>query len=237
MAVELVNTYNPHVSVDCVVFGFDGEKLRVLLIERNITEQNEQYNDKKLPGSIIYDNEDLDAAAARVLQEMTGLKNIYLSQFRSFGAPDRTSNPRDILWLERTTQQKIERIVTVAYMALMLISRRLSFDSSDASANWYDVDDIENLSLAFDHKQIVQAALQHIRHCFDVEPQLFFELLPRKFTLSQLRTLNDVVYGTHSDVRNFQKKIKQMHFLVELDEFEEGVPHRAARLYKFKKNN
>ena len=96
--------YNPHVSVDCVIFGFDGEKLKVLLIERNIDEQHINYNDKKLPGSIILNDEDLDSAANRVLTELTGLKNIYLSQFRSFGNPTRTQNPRDILWLENTTQ-------------------------------------------------------------------------------------------------------------------------------------
>ena len=96
------NLYNPHVSVDCVVFGFDGENLKVLLIERNIQEQNENYNDKKLPGSIIFNDEDLDDAASRVLTELTGLKNIYLSQFHSFGNPDRINNPRDILWLENS---------------------------------------------------------------------------------------------------------------------------------------
>ena len=80
------NIYNPHVSVDCVVFGFDGEKLKVLLVERSIAEQNEMYNDKKLPGSIILQDEDLDTAASRVLNELTGLKNIYLSQFKSFGS-------------------------------------------------------------------------------------------------------------------------------------------------------
>ena len=115
------NLYNPHISVDCVVFGFDGEKLKVLLIERSINEQNELYNDKKLPGSIILTDEDLDDAASRVLNELTGLKNIYLSQFKSFGSPVRTANPRDVLWLERTTKMKIGRIVTVAYVALIKI--------------------------------------------------------------------------------------------------------------------
>ena len=90
------NIYNPHVSVDCVVFGFDGEKLKVLLVERSIAEQNEMYNDKKLPGSIILQDEDLDTAASRVLNEMTGLKNIYLSQLKSFGNPNRTNDSRDI---------------------------------------------------------------------------------------------------------------------------------------------
>ena len=227
--------YNPHISVDCVVFGFDGEKLKVLLIERSIDEQNELYNDKKLPGSIILNEEDLDDAASRVLNELTGLKNIYLSQFRSFGSPSRTKNPRDILWLERTTQLKIGRIVTVAYVALIKIDRKLVFNVEDTSANWYEVNEISNMQLAFDHNKIIENGLQHIRHRLDLEPHLLFELLPRKFTISQLRSLYDVVHQTHSDVRNFQKKVTQMPYLVLLDEFEEGVPHRAARLYKYKK--
>jgi len=227
--------YNPHVSVDCVVFGFDGEKLKVLLIERSIDEQNELYNDKKLPGSIILNDENLDDAASRVLNELTGLKNIYLSQYKSFGNPNRTNNPRDILWLENTTHLKIGRIVTVAYVALIKIDRKIVFNTEDTSANWYDVNEINNMQLAFDHNQIIENGLQHIRHRLDVEPHLLFELLPRKFTISQLRILHDVVHQTRSDVRNFQKKVAQMSNLVMLDEVEEGVPHRAARLYKYKK--
>jgi len=227
------NLYNPHISVDCVVFGFDGEKLKVLLIERSINEQNELYNDKKLPGSIILNNEDLDQAASRVLTELTGLKNIYLSQFQSFGDPNRTSNPRDILWLERTTQLKIERIVTVAYTALIKINRKLVFNAADSSANWYDAKEISKMQLAFDHNQIIEKGLEHIRHQVKLEPHLLFELLPKKFTISQLRTLYDVVHQTRSDVRNFQKKVSQMPYLIMLDEVEEDVPHRAARLYKF----
>jgi len=229
------NIYNPHISVDCVVFGFDGERLKVLLIERSITEQNELLNDKKLPGSIILNDENLDDAASRVLNELTGLKNIYLSQFRSFGSPIRMTNPRDVLWLERTTKMKIGRIVTVAYVALIKIDRKIVFNATDSSANWYDVNDIANMQLAFDHNLIIENGLQHIRHRLDLEPHLLFELLPRKFTISQLRTLYDVVHQTRSDVRNFHKKVAQMPYLVMLDEVEEGVPHRAARLYKFDK--
>lgn len=229
------NLYNPHISVDCVVFGFDGEKLKVLLIERFIDEQNKLYNDKKLPGSIILNDENLDNAASRVLNELTGLKNIYLSQFRSFGDPDRSNNPRDILWLEKTTHLKIGRIVTVAYVALIKIDRKILFNSGNTSACWYDVNEIAGMQLAFDHNEIIEKGLQHIRHQLELEPHLLFELLPSKFTISQLRILHDVVHQTRSDVRNFQKKVAQMPYLVMLDEVEEGVPHRAARLYKFDK--
>jgi ADP-ribose pyrophosphatase YjhB (NUDIX family) len=231
--MESVNVYNPHVSVDCVVFGFDGEKLKVLLIERTIDEPGEQYNDKKLPGSIIYENENLDEAASRVLGELTGLRNIYLSQFKSFGDPKRTSNPRDIYWLENTTKMKIGRIVTVGYVALIKINRKIKLEEDNKTVQWYDVKDIDKINLAFDHNEIIHAASEHIRHTLKVEPRLMFELLPRKFTMSQLRILYDVIHQTHSDVRNFQKKMMQLHQLVMLDEVEKNVPHRAARLYKF----
>ena len=229
------NIYNPHVSVDCVVFGFDGENLKVLLIERSITEQNEMYNDKKLPGSIILNDEDLDDAASRILTELTGLKNIYLSQFHSFGSPKRTENPRDILWLENTMQLKIGRIVTVAYVALIKIDRKIQVKYDNTQANWYNLNEVAAMNLAFDHAEIINKGLEYIRHSLDIEPHLLFELLPRKFTISQLRSLYDTVHQTNSDVRNFQKKVAQWPYVVMLDELEEGVPHRAARLYKYKK--
>ena len=230
-----MNIYNPHVSVDCVVFGFDGEKLKVLLIERSINEQNELYNDKKLPGSIILNDEDLDNAASRVLNELTGLKNLYLRQFMSFGNPKRTENPRDLLWLENTLQLKIGRIVTVAYVALIKIDRKIQVKSENTQANWYDLNEVKQMNLAFDHIEIINKGLEHIRHNMDIEPHLLFELLPRKFTISQLRILYDTVHQTNSDVRNFQKKVALMPYVVALDELETDVPHRAARLYKYKK--
>ncbi len=227
--------YNPYVSIDCVVFGFDGKNLKVLLIKRHIDENTGEYNDVKLPGSIIYMDEDLDEAATRVLAELTGLKNIPLSQFYSFGNPLRTSNPRDILWLERTMKTKIERIVTIGYVALIKINRKITLNSKNTSAEWYDVDEVQNMNLAMDHNLIVQKGLDHIKHWLTVEPHLMFKLLPHKFTLSQLRLLYDEINRTKSDVRNFQKKINQWHNLVMLDEFEKGVPHRAGRLYKYQK--
>ena len=224
--------YNPYVSVDCVVFGFDGKDLNVLLIERHIQENNGDYNDKKLPGSIIYKDENLDEAAARVLTELTGLKNIPLSQFYSFGDPARSVNPRDILWLENTTHTKIERIVTIGYVALIKINRKITFDAEEKSANWHHVGNIEKMRLAFDHLQIIRKGHEYIKHWLNVEPKLMFKLLPRKFTLSQLRLLYDAVNQTKSDVRNFQKKVIKWESIVMLDEFEKNVPHRAARLYK-----
>jgi 8-oxo-dGTP diphosphatase len=233
MEMEYLN--NLHVSVDCVVFGFDGEKLKVILIERNIQEKNELYSDKKLPGSIILQDEDLDEAANRVLTELTGLKNIYLRQFKSFGHPSRTSNPRDVKWLESTTNLKIGRIVNVAYFSLIKIDRKIVFNAADTSANWFDVKEISKIKLAFDHNKIIADGMEHIRNQLTAEPKHLLELLPKKFTIAQLRILYDVIHQTRSDARNFRKKVAQMDFLLPLDEYEQGVPYRAARLYKYKK--
>ena len=99
---------NNHISVDCVVIGFDGEQLKVLLIKRVGEEQGEIFHDMKLPGSLIYMDEDLDEAAQRVLNELTGLKNVNLMQFKAFGSKNRTKDPKDIHWLERAMESKVE---------------------------------------------------------------------------------------------------------------------------------
>ncbi len=233
--VELLMKYNPHVSVDCVVFGFDGSKLKVLLIERTIDDNKSFYSDKKLPGSVIYEEEDLDTAAIRILNELTGLKNIFLSQFHSFGDPLRISNPRDKKWLEKITQQQIGRVVTVGYVALIKISRKIIFESENTTAQWYDIKSLPKMQLAFDHNQITEEALKHIRRKVMLEPHILFELLPQKFTMTQLRNLYDIILETKSDVRNFQKKMLQIEGIEQLDEVQKNVPYRAPRLYRFDK--
>ena len=120
---------NNHISIDCVVLGFDGTNLRVLLVKRRGEDQAGEYNDMKLPGSLIYQDEDLDEAAMRVLHELTGVKDVPLQQFKAFGSRNRTSNQRDVVWLERAQQAHVERIVTIAYFALVKLEapcRRLS---------------------------------------------------------------------------------------------------------------
>ncbi|MDD2300343.1 MAG: NUDIX domain-containing protein [Fermentimonas sp.] len=225
----------PYVSVDCVVFGFDGERLKVLLIERNMNNSSEGLSDKKLPGSIIYENEDLNTAAVRVLHELTGLKNIYLSQFHSFGNPERSNNPRDKQWLERTTKLKIGRLVTVGYVALIKISRKIIFESESTTARWYDIKSLNTFQLAFDHNKVALEALNYIRNKVKYETYTLFELLPQKFTMTQLRNLYDIILETKSDVRNFQKKMLQVEGLEQLDEFQKDVPYRAPRLYRYNK--
>ena len=199
---------NNHISVDCVVIGFDGEQLKVLLVKRAGEEEGEVFHDMKLPGSLIYMDEDLDEAAQRVLNELTGLKNVNLMQFKAFGSKNRTKDPRDVHWLERAMQSKVERIVTIAYLSLVKIDRTLNRGLDEYMANWVALPDIKALA---------------------------FDLLPRKFTASQLRTLYELLYGKQIDVRNFHKKIALMEYVVPLEEKQQGVAHRAARYYRFDK--
>lgn len=227
--------YNPHVSVDCVVFGYDYDegKLKVLLIERSIVEKEGDYNDKKIPGSIIYKDEDLDEAAVRVLNELTGLKNLFLYQFKTFGDPKRTSNPRDIQWLEDTMSLRIGRVITVGYVSLIKINKKIIFESENTSAKWYDVYEVLKTPLAFDHNLILDTALRFMRQFVIFNPALFFELLPKKFTMTELRTLHDTLLDTKSDVRNFQKKMLMIRGLIPLGEVKKNVPYRAPKLYRF----
>lgn len=223
-----------HVSVDCVLIGFDGEQFRALLVRQVGKPLEDGYNNMKLPGSLIYDDEDLDDAAKRVLGELTGLKNVRLTQFKAYGSKDRTRNPKDVRWLERFHQldeKKIDRIVTIAYLSLVKIDRRYRQLSGLYDACWTPVTEIK--SLAFDHLQILQDALVHIRHYVENTPSVMFDLLPRKFTAAQLRIVYQLVYGKFFDVRNFHKKIALMPYVVPLEEKQVGVCHRAARYYKF----
>lgn len=224
---------NNHISVDCVVIGFDGDQLKVLLVKRACEENGEVYHDMKLPGSLIYMDEDLDEAAQRVLYELTGIKNVNLMQFKAFGSKNRTSNPKDVHWLERAMQSKVERIVTIAYLAMVKIDRTLDKNLDDHQACWIALKDVA--TLAFDHNLIIKEALTYIQQYVEFNPSMLFELLPRKFTAAQLRTLFELVYDKPVDVRNFHKKIAMMEYVVPLEEKQQGVAHRAARYYKFDK--
>ncbi|WP_243350137.1 NUDIX hydrolase [Parabacteroides sp. FAFU027] len=223
----------PHLSVDCVLLGYDGEKLNVLLVEYGSELDTEKFNSQKLPGSVIYDNEDVDDAAERVLYELTGIKNIYMKQFKCFANPDRTKNPRDKYWLENAIRQKIGRIITVGYLALLRIDKKGPQLSKEHNATWCPLDELQ--SLAFDHNLIIEDAVKQVRKEIEMEPAVLFELLPRKFTALELRTLFDMVHGVKADVRNFHKKIAAMEYVVPLEERQSNVSHRAARYYRFDK--
>lgn len=238
MRQDILNCYrtvNPHISVDCVLIGFDGEKLSVLLVKRQGVVDND-FCDTKLPGSLIYMDEDLDDAAKRVLTELTGLKDVKLDQFKTFGDKDRTKNPKDILWLERFHSLKtpVDRIVSVGYLSLQKVDKKMIFPNYKYEPCWKPVKEVGEL--AFDHKQIIEEALLYIRNRAELNPTFLFALLPKKFTAAQMRKLFELVYDKTFDVRNFHKRIAQMPYVIPLEEKERGVAHRAARFYKFDKN-
>lgn len=155
----------------------------------------------------------------------------HLEQFHTFGAPSRIKNPEDRAWVEAVSGQKIGRLVTVAYMAMLRISTKLRKLMENHKTRWVPVDDLPEL--AFDHRDIIDLALERVRSSVKKEPALIYDMLPAKFTALQLRRLNEEIHGKPMDVRNFHKKIASRPYIVPLDEKEEGVPHRAARYYRF----
>ncbi len=224
----------PNVSVDCVIFGFDFTELKVLLIER---EEGDYANEPDkpgilaLPGDHILSDEDLDQAAERVLRELSGLENIYLEQFKAFGHPSRVNNETDRKWMNFIRAEPNARVITVAYYSLIKLKHYETQAASFAKrAIWQPVSEIP--ILAFDHNEIVESALRSLRLKLKNEP-VGFELLPKKFTLSQLQKLYEIIMGTEFEKRNFRRKILKKDILISLDEKQIGVPHKAARLYQF----
>lgn len=224
--------FDPHVSVDCVILGYDGESLQVLLSRRGSEAPEEQYNNLKLPGRLLHTDEDLDDAALDIISSYTGKHHPLCKQFRAYGSLTRTQNPKDVRWLENAIKQKIQRIVTISYLALMRINSRNARVSDANHAGWYPVTDLPQL--AFDHNQIIQEVLQELYRMAGQHPQLLFEMMPSKFTASQLRRLHEQVSGKRIDVRNFAKLVMNKSYIIPLDEFEQNVSHRAARFYRFK---
>lgn len=209
------NDYShPYLTVDCVVFGLDEGDLKVMLIKRKIPPFEGEW---ALPGGFVRMDESLEVAARRELREETGIESVFLEQLYTFGEVDR-GDPRG-------------RVVTVAYYALVnLVDYQIRAATDASLADWYLVSNLP--SLAFDHKQILETALTRLKGKVRYEP-IGFELLPPKFTLSQLQKLYETILGVELDKRNFRKKILKMDFLVELPEMQTDVSHRAARLYQF----
>lgn len=198
-------------TVDCVVFGFDGGALQVLLIRRGLPPFKDKW---ALPGGFVRVEETLDAAARRELDEETGLQEVFLEQLYTFGSVKR--DPR-------------ERVVSVAYFALVTPATVIA--STDAAeAKWFPVGDIP--PLAFDHADILATALTRLRGKLTYQP-VGFELLPPKFTLTQLQRLYESVLGQELDKRNFRKKVLSFDLLVPLKEKHQEGPHRPAQLFRF----
>ena len=203
----------PALTVDCAVFGLHGDDLKILLIQRAHGPFEGQW---ALPGGFVDMDETIEEAARRELAEETSLEEIYLEQLYTFGAVDR--DPR-------------ERVVSVAWYALVNIddhSVRAQTDARDIG--WFLVRDMP--PLAFDHEGILHTALERLRGKVRYQP-IGFELLPEKFTLRRLQHLYEVLLQQELDKRNFRKKVMKLGLLEELEEWEQGVPRRPARLYRF----
>jgi len=228
-AVKQTPNINPHVSVDCVIFGFDDDKLKVLLIEQE--HPDKAAHRLALPGDLVLESEGLDQAAARVLEELTRLKGIFLRQFHAFGNPDRVSNEKDKEWLETYRTDPNARVITIAYFSLVKMEEYIPGAGSFAAAsNWHDIHEIPEL--AFDHNAVLNKALEALREEINHD-RIGLDLLPKKFTLSQLQRLYEVILDRPLDKRNFRKSIKKMEHIKALDERQTGVSHKPAQLYKF----
>ncbi len=202
-------------SVDCVIFGFEEGVLKVLLIERNEPPFKDWW---ALPGYLVEPNEGIDEAAQRILFKFTGLKDIFLEQLYTFGDVDR--HPQG-------------RLITIAYYAMMRLNGKKDLKPSSAfvkKAFWCPVSDVPQL--AFDHTLIFEKSLQKIRRKISYSP-IAFELLPEKFTLTQLQNLYEAILNKKLDKRNFRKKMLNYGILKELNEKQQGVSYRAAAYYKF----
>lgn len=200
-------------TVDCVIFGFDGERLQLLFIQRALPPFQGSW---ALPGGFVHLDESLDEAAQRELREETGLENVFLEQLYTFGQLQR--DPR-------------ERVVSVAYFALVnCFSHTLLAATDAADAQWFAMPTLP--VLAFDHAHIVDVALARLRGKLRYEP-IGFELLPKKFRLSQLQALYEAVLGQALDKRNFRKKVLGYNLLTPLDETQRDGAHRPAQLFSF----
>ena len=225
-------TYNPHRSVDCVVFGYDVSGLKVLLVEREPSPSGIPYEpgrNMKLPGSLVYTDELLDDAAHRVLKELSGLGNVFLQQFDVLDSLDRMKNRLDKEWLEATTGLSIERVISIAYYGMINLTSDTGLQMT-SNARWVDIGDTG--LLPFDHANIINRALLLLRQRVRTDT-VAFDLLPKKFTILQLQQILEAFNGTELDSRNFRKKIKNFDFVVPLEEYQSHVAHKPARLFRF----
>ena len=199
------------VATDCIIFGFDGEALKLLLIKRNFDPEKGKWS---LMGGFVYDNEDLEDGAKRILYDLTGLENIYVEQLKTFGS------------LER---DPVERTISVAFSAFINIHDHDEEAVKAHNANWINLD--RKPPLIFDHDKMVDLALEQLRYKAALHP-IGFELLPEKFTIPQLHKLYEAIYNTKLDRRNFSRKILSTHLLMDTGEKNENSATKKAILYK-----
>ncbi len=217
MPEEINNTYSSDLiedlSIDCLIFGFQESKLKILLVKHA---EGIIKNQWALPGGFVAYDEDIDAAATRLLHDLTGVENLYLDQLRAFGDVNRYPT---------------KRVITIAYFAL---TRPENFELipgfTASDVKWFDIQNLPHLP--YDHKNILMFGWKILKRKVKYEP-IGFNLLPRKFTLLQLQELYEAILEISLDKPNFRRKIMKMGLLIHCDEKQKGVSHRAAALYRF----
>jgi len=226
----------PNLSVDCVIFGFDTKELNVLLVERTLSDKDHNsviFSDFTLTGNHVQVGEDPDAAAVRILNDLTGLHDIYLEQFHTFGGTHRLLKEKDQLWIHSLGLNIPDHVVTVGYFSLIDCTSVEITDHLSRNVKWFPVNALPEL--AFDHAEILKMALERLRLKLKQEP-IGFELLTEKFTLTQVQRLYEAILGTKFDPRNFRKKISQMKYVIPLDEKQTAVRHKPAQLFIFSRD-
>ncbi|WP_217602718.1 NUDIX domain-containing protein [Chitinophaga sp. GbtcB8] len=208
---EISTYFKMAISVDCVIFGFDNDELKVLLIKSDLNEFTGKWS---LLGDIVRPEEELDEAAYRVLKTRTGLDHVYMEQVQTFGGVQR---------------HPAGRVITVAYYSLVNIEQN-ELKKHGNELHWHTVKNVTDM--AFDHREILHSCHERLKHKV-IEQPVGFNLLPRKFSLRELQNLYEAILDVKLDRRNFRKKFLSMDLLVDLHEEEDDVPHRPARLYKF----
>jgi 8-oxo-dGTP diphosphatase len=217
----------PHISIDCVIFGFHNNELKVLLL---------QFKDTLrwcLPGGFIFRDEPMDDAAVRILKSRTGLHNVYLQQFRAFGDPNREHDKHTIhkMLAAKNKSWLHERFITIGYWAIVDFSKVKPMpDLFSKACAWYDIHKVPKLIL--DHNVILKEALHSLQRNVNEYP-LGKNLLPSEFTMPDLQKLYETILKKKLDRRNFQKKILSLGILQRLKQRKEGVAHKAPFLYKF----
>jgi 8-oxo-dGTP diphosphatase len=210
--LELYSRQTPClVALDSIIFGFDGDNLRLLLVKRGTEMSRDVWS---LMGGWLKPDESLDEAANRILEDLTGLKNIYLEQLTAFGDPKR---------------DPIKRTVSVTYFALINVHDYYSFDPEKYEAEWFDLKHLPEL--LFDHKEMVENAISRLRNKAAFHP-VGFELLPEKFTVPELQKLYEAIFDTQFDKRNFSRRILSSGLLTRLQEKQKGVSKKGAYLYE-----
>lgn len=199
------------VAVDCIIFGFDGENYKLLLIQRGFAPQKKKWS---LMGGFLQPDECLDEAANRILYQLTGLKNVYMEQLQTF------SNPK---------RDPVERTIAVAYFALIDIHKYEKQLSQDFHPEWFPLNEMPEL--IFDHEQMVEMAKKSLRYKAALHP-ILFELLPEKFTIPQLQALYEGLYDTPFDKRNFSRKVLSTELLIKQNEKDKENSKKGAYFYK-----